>query len=94
MNYPPYRPPMQPIVTIGFNTYPDGVVHVLPYTFGVRAPYPSTVSPDSEQGQVNRGFALGAETAAFRVGAAGLITGFVAGMLGLLLYQRVTRKRS
>lgn len=83
MNYPR---PVRPIVTIGLNDKPDGVIHYLPYTFGVRAPYENP-PPGSPQAAENEAYGRGAYDAGWRVGAAGLITGLSLGILGILAFR-------
>jgi hypothetical protein len=78
-----------PIVAIGLNTYPDGVVYWLPYMFGVRAPYPGvSMEIDTFESHYNQGFSDGAYEAAWRVGAAGLIAGAAVGIVGMLLFRK------
>lgn len=84
--------PMKPILTVGMNTYPDGVVHVLPYTFGVRSPYPVGSPPESKGAHFNEGFKDGSYEGAWRVGTAGLIAGALVGILGLLIVQRIGKR--
>jgi hypothetical protein len=84
---------MQPILAVGLNTYPDGVVHVLPYTFGVRTPYPADSPQDSFGNHFNQGFSKGSYDAAWRVGAAGLIAGTLIGILGLMSVQYFSSPR-
>lgn len=73
----------RPLVTVGINWYKDGI-HILPYTFGVRMPYPNPADGSADQ-TYDAGFEQGAYDASWRVGLGGLAIGAV---LGYLLFRR------